>query len=104
MIFQAVLVLSCGPSERSLNFRNSQITGKVDSIIITKRFDYKKNFFLVKNKWYVVPAGFYGFFIDYVTKGDSLYKESGRWDIYVYKKRNGTYTEKYFSGAQEYWK
>jgi len=95
--------LSCGPSKRSLEYRNSQISGIADSIIIYKILDAKKHFFLVEDKWYVVPAGYYVDFIRYIDKGDSLYKEPGRWDIYVYKRKNGKYIEKYFSGAQDYW-
>ncbi len=103
IIFFFFISLSCGPSERSLEYRNSQISGIVDSTIYFKMSDSKKHFLLVQNKWYVVPASFYGYFINYVDKGDSIYKELGRWDIYVYKKKNGKYIEKYFICAQDNW-
>jgi len=35
----------------------------------------------------------------FIRKCDSLHKEVGRWDIYVYKNKNGEWVEKYFRGA-----
>ncbi len=104
IILLIFFLYTCGPDRRSLEFRNSQISGIVDSTIYYKPLSPKKFFFSVENRWYVVPATFYGYFINYINKGDSLCKASGRWDIYAYKKKNGRYVEKYFKGAQESWK
>ena len=98
------LEMACGPDEKSIEYYNSQISSIVDSTIYYKPVNTKKYFFLVEDKWYVIPATFYGFFINYIKKGDSLYKDAGRWDIYVYKKKNGEWVEKYFRGAQDSWK
>lgn len=85
-----------------LDFRNSQISGSIDSMIYLKPLEPKNLFFFVKNKWYVIPHSYYISFFHYINKGDSLYKESGRWDIYVYKNKNGRIIEKYFNGAEGY--
>ena len=103
IILLILLLMSCGPSERSLEYRNSHISGIVDSIIVFKVLDAQKHFFLVDDKWHVVPAKYYAHFIDYIDKGDSLYKETGRWDIYVYKRKENMLIEKYFRGAQDKW-
>ena len=96
--------LSCSEDEKIIEYRNSNISGIVDSMIYFIPFTGKKQFFLVKDRWYVVPARYYAVFFHYTSKGDSLYKDAGRWDIYVYKKKNGEWVEKYFRGAQDSWK
>ena len=100
-----VVLITYHNCKRPVEFKNTSITAKVDSIIVYKGIkDPKDSFILINSVWYELPGNYYGSFVRYVEKGDSLYKESGRWDIYVYKKKNGTYIEKYFSGAQDYWK
>ncbi len=103
LILFIIVLSSCGPSKDHLEYKDSIIKGKVDSLIIRKMSDLKKHFFLVENKWFSVPAGYYTRFFKYIEKGDSLYKDRGRWDIYVYKKKKGKYIERYFEGAQDYW-
>ena len=104
LIITFITLLSCGPDERSINYKNSEIAGIVDSLIYYKPLDTKKFFFLLNGHWYVVPGRYYVSFFHYLDKGDSLYKDAGRWDIYVYKKKKGKWVEKYFRGAQDSWK
>lgn len=95
----------CSLSEESINFRNSEIYGKVDSLIYHKDvLNSKRFFFRVNYKWYSVPSKYYGSFFHYTNKYDSLAKESGRWDISVYREKNGKWTEKYYKGAQGHYK
>ncbi len=103
MVIFTFLIISCGPDERSLEYKYMKISGIVDSVIILKPLDTKRFFFLISEKWSVVPSKYYVEFIHYISKGDSLYKEPSRWDIFAYKKKNGKYIEKYFIGAQDNW-
>lgn len=106
LIFISVLIVVLiiqGPSEESLLFRNTSIHSKVDSLIYFKPLQAKKHFILVEGTWYILSAKYYGYFYNYLAKGDSIAKAPGRWDIYVYKKQNGKLIEKYFKGAQDDW-
>ena len=49
-----------------------------------KMFDPKSYYIWVNDKEYKLLSRYYFDFIRYVEKGDSIYNEMERWDIYVY--------------------
>ncbi len=98
-----ILFASCKKENRD-KLKYASFSSVIDSVeMYPNPRSGRTHAILVDGTWYKLFANYYGTFIRYVEKGDSLFKEPGRYDIYVYKKKNGEYIEKYFRGAQWYW-
>ena len=108
IIFIIIVVVSLfikNPDKESAKFRELKIAGIVDSVRIYPGIqDPQSSYVWINDKKYIFSIKYYATLIDFIAEGDSIYKDSGRWDIYVFKNKNGIYTETYFEGAKNYYK
>ncbi len=96
-----LFVNSCGKNYYKEFFVES-FAAKVDSIR-TPGMSLRRVYLVqVDGRWYKLPFH-YTPFVEYVSKGDSVFKDSNRWDIRVKKKIGNETVEKYFEGAQDDW-
>ena len=83
-------------------FKNDAVIGIVDSVDNTvNAFNPSTDCIWVKGKKYDLFLNYYYDFSHYVQKGDSVYNKAGHWDVFVYRKKDGKYIEKYFRGAPD---
>ncbi len=99
-IIIVVMILADLFSDSSKNIWQDFYDASFSNIVDSVRVGYRTHRILVNNKWYEIDAYDYTDFITFVSKGDSIYKKSKKWDIIVMKKSGNQWLQKYFKGEE----
>jgi hypothetical protein len=94
------LIFFRGPSEALLHFRDTAISGKVDSVLVSHPRHPSTSHIWIEGDEFILPL-LHRDFAHFARKGDLVIKKEGRWDLTVSRLSGDKVQKKYFRGPQD---